>query len=372
MQSFVRILLLLLITPTTGYLTPSPGGKYNVALTTTPLIDYTRNETYGGTPAPRALMLSVFQPATCTSIVSVPYMPNKTAEFQGPFLQEIFDVPFDLTPLFLEAHLPVCPEHGATSSPQNDSPILLFSPGYSIPRLYYNVLSSAIASEGFTVITIDHPRDADIITYPDGLTVINNDTTQALDTMKDMIPARIADVSFVIDQLTNDTAIAKLFPRGSPRTDRVAMLGHSLGGVTAVLAAAKDPRLRGAINWDGTFLELPSESAGGVAQPVLLMSHGMADASWPAAWPLLKGPKLWVNVANATHESFSDVASLLQAAGEDLAAFSGLLGTIESDEMVRILVDYTTAWMNGVFADDMGKQEFGEFPKVSVVLKDNF
>jgi dienelactone hydrolase len=194
--------------------------------------------------------------------------------------------------------------------------------------------------------------------------------------MKEHIPIRVTDASFVIDQLSNATAIAKLLPHRGPRpfpTDRVAMLGHSLGGVAAVIAAGRDARIRGAINWDGTFLESPSE----VSQPVLLMSHGMADESWPATWPLLKGPKLWVDIANTTHETFSDVPTLLQAAGQDATELAGLLGTIAPHEMVRILVTYTTAWMKGAFAGKEGGpllegQKPCRFPEASVVMKENF
>ena len=378
MQSMLSILLLLAHT-TAGYLLPNPPGKYNVTLMTGTLTDYTRNDPYAATPTPRELMLSVFQPATCASTVPVPFMPNKTAEYQGPFLETIFNISADFTPLFLEARLPVCSDQPDSCSPLDDGPILLFSPGYSIPRLYYNVLASTIASEGFTVITIDHPGDANIIVYPDGHAVYNgNVTIQTTQAFQEHLPIRVVDASFIVDQLSNATAIAELLPQRGPRpfsTDRVAMLGHSLGGVAAVLAAGQDPRLRGAINWDGSFVEPPPST--GVSQPVLLVSHGHADESWPATWPLLKGPKLWVDVANTTHETFSDMPTLLQAAGQNTAAFAGLLGTVAPAEMVQILTAYTTAWMNGAFAGKEGGpllqgQEPGEFPEVSVVMKDNF
>ncbi|KAH7419538.1 PAF acetylhydrolase [Cadophora sp. MPI-SDFR-AT-0126] len=363
------IKLLLLVTTTVGYLVPNPGGEYNVTVTIGPLTDYTRND--------RELMLSVFQPAKCSSTVSIPYMPNMTANFQGPFFQQVFDVPVNISPLLLEAQLPVCPGYPSNCSLSNeDSPILLFSPGYSIPRTYYNYLASAISSEGFIVITIDHPGDANIITYPDGHTIINNDTVQNLDTIRKQIPVVAADVSFIIDQLSNATAVAELLPHRGHRafsTDHVAMLGHSLGGIAAVTAAGQDCRLRGAINWDGTFLALPAE----LSQPVLLMSHGHADYSWPEAWPLLKGPKLWVDIANTTHLTFSDGPTLFEASGQDPAAFGDLLGTIPPTRMVQILVEYSTAWMNGVFAGKIGGalldgQEPGRFPEASVVLKDNY
>jgi dienelactone hydrolase len=377
MQSVFTILILLLANTTAGYLVPNPPGKHNVTLATGTLIDYTRNDPYAATPTPRKLMLSVFQPATCAFTVPVPYMPNKTADHQGPFLQEIFDISANFTPLFLEAHLPVCSDHPDSCSPLGDGPILLFSPAYSIPRLYYNVLASAIASEGFIVITIDHPEDANIIIYSDGHAVYNNASILRSPTW-DEYP-RAADASFVIDQLSNATAIAELLPQRGPRpfpTDRIAMLGHSLGGASAIVAASRDPRIRGAVNWDGTIFGSPSLS--GLFQPVLFMTHdNTTDPTWLAAWPQLKGAKLVVHVANTTHETFSDVPTLLQAAGQSTALFADLLGTIAPAEMVRTLTAYTTAWMNGAFRGKEGGallqgQEPDKFPEVSIMMKGNF
>ncbi|CAO2652078.1 Nn.00g003610.m01.CDS01 [Neocucurbitaria sp. VM-36] len=376
----LSVFLLLLANTIVGYLVPNPPGKYNVTLTTGTLVDYTRNGPCAATPSPRALMLAVFQPAKCASTVSVSYMPNKTAEYQGPFLQKQFNITANLTPLFLEARLPVCLDDPSSCSPLEDGPILLFSPGYGIPRLYYNVLASAIASEGFIVITIDHPGDANIITYPDGHAVYNNGpSSPTSDEYTQYVYSRAADASFIIDQLSNATAIAELLPQRGARqfsTDRVAMLGHSLGGSSAVIAAGQDPRIRGAIDWDGTlFGALP---ASGLSQPVLYMSEANAtDPSWLTAWPQLKGPKLWVTVANTTHMSFSDALTLLQAAGQDMAVFEDLLGTIEPAEIVRTLAAYTAAWMKGTFTGKVGGpllqgQEPGRYPEVSTVMKSNF
>jgi dienelactone hydrolase len=380
MQSLLSILLILLANTCAGYLLPSPPGKYNVTLTTGPLIDYTRNDPYAAKPTPRALMLSVFQPAECHSTVPVQYMPKKTAKYQGPFLQNQFNVSANFSPLFLKARLPVCSAHLDSCSPLDDVPILLFSPGWGIPRLYYNVLASAIASEGFIVITIDHPEDANIITYPDGHAVYMNVTTwnNSVPTMDEHV--RAADASFIIDQLSNATAIAELLPQRGPKPfpiDRVAMLGHSLGGASAIIAAGQDPRIRGAINWDGSiFGSLPSS---GISQPVLLMMDAVTaiPPDWKAAWPLFKGPKLWVKVANTTHQTFCDVPTLLQAAGQDLDAFANLLGTIAPAEMVRTLAAYTTAWMNGAFNGKEGGsllqgQKEEKYPAVSTVRKGNF
>jgi dienelactone hydrolase len=370
MRPISAFLIFLLVILTAGFLTPEPHGKYNVTLTTGKLLDYDRNG--------RALMLSLFQPATCESTVPVPYMPERTAKYQGEFLKAVFKLDFDLTPLFLGARLSVCLDHPDSSTSHDDMPILLFSPGYSIPRLYYSVLASAIASEGFIVITMDHPGDANIITYPDGHTVLNNDVSQSTASMKKEIPIRTADASFVIDQLKNKTAMGQLIPKRGPKpfkTDHVAMFGHSLGGVSSVIAAGEDSRIRGAINWDGTFVKLPTGK--GTSQPILLMSHGMADDSWPAAWPLLTGPKLWVDIADTQHQTFSDIPTLLASAGQDPSALGDVLGTIPPAAMVKILTTYTTAWMNGVFKKKIGGPLLSgdsptQFPRVKTVRSTNF
>lgn len=220
MELRVAICLIWLTELTAGYLAPNPPGKYNVTLTTGPLTDHSREDPYAATPTPRALMLSIFQPTICASTVPVPYMPGLTAAFQGPYIKELYNISASLSPLFLGARLPVCPKEPVECQPLDDTPILLFSPGYTGPRLYYSVLASAIASEGFTVITIDHPHDANIITYPDGHAVYNNVSYETLD-----YHPRAADASFIIDQLDNATAMAELLPhRGHKafKTDNVA------------------------------------------------------------------------------------------------------------------------------------------------------
>jgi dienelactone hydrolase len=372
----LSILLFILFNTTGGFLLPNPPGKYNVTLTTGPLIDYTRSDNDTATPTPRALMLSVFQPFT----VPVSNMPNKTAEYQGPWLQKAFNLSADLTPLFLAARLPVCPDDSDGCVPLDDVPILIFDPGYGFSRLYYNVIASAIASEGFIVITIDHPGDSNIITYPDGHAVYYDSLIPLTpDELAQHVYSRAADASFVIDQLGNATAIAELLPQRGPQTfptDRVAMLGHSLGGASAIIAASRDPRIRGAMNWDGTvYGSLPSS---GLSQPALFVSSAnRADASWEAAWPQLKGPKLWLTVANVTHQGLSDSLVLVQAAGLDAAAFAGFVGTLAPAEMLQIYAAYTTAWMHGAFTGKVGGlllqgQEPDRFPEVSIVMKGNF
>lgn len=375
MQALVSLFLPLLANMCAAYSLPSPDGKYNVTLTTGTLTDYARNISSNETIYPRELMLSVFQPSTCSSGIYVPYMPEQTAKYQGPYLQQQFNLPIDLSPLFLGAELPVCANEPKDCSIVKHTPILLFSPGWGIPRLYYSVIASAIASEGFTVITIDHPGDANIITYPDGYVVYGAKPGVPTDEeFTRLTYVRAADASFIIDQLSNATAFSHLLS-GPVSTNRIAMLGHSLGGAASVLAASQDSRIRGAIDWDGTlFGSLPEA---GLSTPVLYVSEQNAtDPSWVNVWPKLTGPKLWLEVEGTTHQSFSDALTLIEAAGQDTAPFADFLGTIEPSEIIEILVAYTVTWMNGVFRGHVGggllDGDKDRFPEAKTVRRNNF
>jgi hypothetical protein len=77
------------------------------------------------------------------------------------------------------------------------------------------------------------------------------------------------------------------------------------------------------------------------------------------------------------HETFSNVPTLLEGAGQNSPAFVGFLGTIVPAELVGILAAYTAAWMNGVFMDKIKRpllegEGLNRFPEVSIVKKGKF
>lgn len=86
-------------------------------------------------------------------------------------------------------------------------------------------------------------------------------SSPTIDDFTSAMYVRADDAGFLIDQLSNATAMAELFSqrRGKPLPiDRIAMFGHSAGGAAAIVAASRDPRIRGAINWDGSFFGSPN------------------------------------------------------------------------------------------------------------------
>jgi dienelactone hydrolase len=367
MLYILSALLPLLVSTVQGFVLPAPPGEYNVTLTTGPLVDYSREAW--------ALMISIFQPATCACTIEVPNMPEKTARYQASWAQEMLNITTDFSPLLLGARLPVCARDSNNTTPVEDSPVLVLSHGAGGSRLYHNIIASAIASHGFTVITTDHPSDSNIIEYPDGHAIYPNFNNTTPDRIARLVQVRAADALFIIDQLSNATAMAKLGVETFP-TDRVAMLGHSLGGATSVYAAGQDDRIRAAINWDGALWNpIPSS---GISQPVqLVASERETDASWETAWPQFQGPKLWTKIAGLKHMGFIDLKATLKAAGQDTETMAELLGTIGPDELNNILVTYTTEWIKGAFAGKVGGpllegEEPDRFPAVSILERGGY
>ena len=355
-----------------GYLLPNSPGKYNVTLTTGAITDYNRDS--------RELMLSVFQPATCASTEPVLYMPILAAEEEGTFIQKIFNVSYDFKPLLQGARLPVCPDKSNTCSALNDTPILLLLPGYRSSRLYFNLIAAAIASEGFTVISADSPGETSVIVYPDGHAAYSDlPNISNLDDETPYAYIRAADASFIIDQLSNATAMSQFLPQHGPQqfpTDRIAIVGHSLGGAAAVLVAGQDSRIHSVINWDGPFFgSLPPP---GLTQPVLYVgSDREDDPRMLAVWPELNGPKLWIKIKGLTHEGMMDFSSLIEAGGQDIKKFEDLLGTLAPTESVRIMMAYANEWLNASFVGEVGGsllqgQDRDRFPEVLTLRKDNF
>lgn len=133
-------------------------------------------------------------------------------------------------------------------------PVVVFSPGYGAPRAFYTGLASGLAARGYVVLMLDHPYEAAVTQLADGRVVGSVEHygrgAERSAYMEEQIPVRVADLRFVLDQLTRPGVMG---PQLAGRLDasRVAAIGHSFGGATAVLAASEDPRIRAVADIDG-------------------------------------------------------------------------------------------------------------------------
>ncbi|MCJ1459862.1 hypothetical protein MMC28_010241 [Mycoblastus sanguinarius] len=353
---------------------PEPSGRLGVVVTTMELVDYTRTlNPFAPDNRPRAIMVSLFHPVEKSASCVINYMPPATATFED---NEWIGAGFpngSFEKLGLHVGCTSDSKHSSSSESTNDYPLVLFSPAQGSSRLLYSSLVESVASTGYTVVTIDHPYDVDVVEYPNGTLVVatdvNNDTDQQLDALAEIaIVARALDASFVLDQLTNASIAAQLVSDAQTglNVSSVAMFGHSLGGATAALAMVNDSRIVGGVNMDGAFFG--SVVTEGLDRPFMMMGHdGINQSSyptWAATWPNLRAWKLEVELANSDHYTFSDFPIVIEMLGlslneTDITALQ--VTTLNARRSVDIITAYVTQFLGFVL---LGKRsEFLESSK---------
>ncbi|KAK0110176.1 hypothetical protein ONS95_002827 [Cadophora gregata] len=293
-------------------------------------------------------MISVFNPipASQCSALLTPYMDPITAE-----LKDALYAPLGIPAgTFGSIDLQTC-----KPSPRNAKayPIVVFSPGSGNSRLGYSVMAQQVSSAGYTVITIDHPYDADIVTFPDNSTILGIDVENNIDFAVDV---RAQDVSFVLNQLSQPSIAQKLLPGVGCDLDvsKVAIFGHSLGGATSAQAMLKDKRILGGVNLDGTFFSTVVNK--GLKRPFMILSHEgkniTTDDSWTATWKVLTGWKRQFELSGSAHGTFTDFPVLVNALGFDGMlgdAGAEFLGTIGGARAMEVMTAYVHAFMDMVF-----------------------
>lgn len=232
-----------------------------------------------------------------------------------------------------------------------------------------------LASTGYIVVSVDHPYDADIVTYPDNTTVLAANITGDAETTDDVY-VRVEDISFVLDQLSLPSVISKLIPELTCGIDasRVGIFGHSLGGATAAQVLLSDSRFAGGINLDGTFFGSVIDR--GFDKPFLIFAHEgknqTTDTTWATLWSNLKGFRREFTLSRSTHGTFTDLAQLAdlidlrtkypQQVGE-------LLGNILGERSSQIIGTYVSSFFDFVLKGKKSALLDGpskDFPEVTL------
>ncbi len=234
------------------------------------------------------------------------------------------------------------------SQGKTQSPLVVFSHGFGANRRFFAYLARHLASYGVTVAAIEHPDSQ--------ITAINRNSPP--DNLAQLLEPREfierpKDISFLLDELAKrNNQPGEL--QGRFTTDNVTVIGHSLGGYTALAllggevdlkavrefcqnslsfnqapgdwlqcAAApltekklqlKDERVKSAIAFNPLIGKLFGDNGlNQVTQPVLFLT-GTEDSLTPALkhqiqpFAQLRGNKYLVTAIGGTHLSISDPA----------------------------------------------------------------
>jgi dienelactone hydrolase len=227
-----------------------------------------------------------------------------------------------------------------------EAPLILFSPGFGTSRLVYSILAEYLSSWGYTVVTVDHTYDSNIVEFPDGTVVegiFNNGFS--LDDITASLAVRVDDMHFLTKKLSRPGA-------------KVGVYGHSLGGDTAATVMSQDKQdiYPGGINFDGDFYGAAATDGLGKGRKAFLiwtaMSHNdTTDPTltqwWNATSTLTpRDPRWQLQIADSLHFTFSDLPLLADISGAR-AAFPDFinaeLGTINGVKSTEIILAYVKA-----------------------------
>jgi pimeloyl-ACP methyl ester carboxylesterase len=199
-------------------------------------------------------------------------------------------------------------------------PIVIFTPGYTGTFTDYSFLFEELASRGYVVVSIDHTNEATAVEFPDGRFVksvfgsnLGGELRSDEDSYASAVTTRLADIKFVINELGRLNSSARSPFGGKLDTLRVAIAGHSLGGLTAIFALQQEPRLKVAIVLDGVMPQTPLPA---ISKPVFMMIAGRGQWSNEECqlWGNLLGPRLSIDLLGAEHIAPSDAIWLAKSA----------------------------------------------------------
>lgn len=122
----------------------------------------------------------------------------------------------------------------------SSGPLVIISHGFGADRRFLNYMANHLASHGLTVAALEHPGSN--VTWLTGIT-LGEDGSK----LSDILPAtefveRPKDISFLLDEFERLNRYSSVLG-GKLNTDQVTVIGHSLGGFTALALAGAQMNL---------------------------------------------------------------------------------------------------------------------------------
>ncbi|MFD7455306.1 alpha/beta hydrolase family protein [Kitasatospora sp. NPDC059827] len=317
-----------------GLSLPRPTGPYAVGRDTLHLTDPRRSDPWAPQSGPRQLMVDLYYPAVADSGTPAPYM--STAEATA--LINYAGLSGALAPTTLADTRTWSRANAAPA--RGRYPLVVLSPGFTVPRYTLTALAEELSSRGFVVATVDHAHESAATRFPGGILACT--ACGAYDagtiTQAQIAAGRAQDVSFLLTELTGPHPVWRYAPLINPA--RIGMAGHSIGGDATLATMLADRRVLAGADLDGSITP-PVPATGIDGRPVLLIAAVDPSSpdivpSWTSSWPNLNGWKRWFTVAGADHYTFTDLDYLVNE--------SGVLSIPNAPRSIAITTSYVSAF----------------------------
>ena len=336
---------------------PSPVGTRVMEL-----VDSTRDDPFLANGTKREMLVRFWYPASVDRRC-------KLAEYTSPGVWKYFS---ELTRL----PLPQVTTNSCLDAPVADGahPIVVFTHGYTGTFTDYTFLFEDLASRGYVVASIDHTYEETAVEFPDGRFVKSLVGSHLANTWRTddqslyfALSVRLDDLKFVLNELERlNTSSANPFA-GKLDVTKVALAGHSFGGLTTWDGVQQDTRFKAGILLDPYLSGASVEST---ETPVMLLTMGREQHTEEECrlWSNLLGPRFSVNLGGAEHVTPSDAVWLAKPAIKT--------GAMGPDKTIGAMRDYIAAFLDanlrGKAFDPLLTGPSSKYPDVTVIRQNQF
>lgn len=242
----------------------------------------------------------------------------------------------------------------AQPAPGGPFAVILYLPGVTGYMQMGSFQTSALAAQGFVVVTLNQPGAVAAAVLPDGQVVpgltlatapaliapsylatsaaLPQDFASALAPATSIVPYFAADVPLVLDRLAQINADPLHRLHGLLDLDHIGVMGMSLGAVVAAQACALEPRIGACLMMDAP---VPTQVAlTGLRQPALWISRPAEDqrleraasGGWPEDEIAAQAETIAETVANSDHATLVLLPGLFHVDFTDLPAIAPVFG----------------------------------------------
>ncbi len=337
---------------------PAPTGPNKVGTRTLDLVDADRFDPYLQTGQKRELMVRFWYPtASNQHCHPAPYASAAVWDYLGRLVQ--------VAP-------PQVKTNSCLDSPiaAGTHPVVVFTHGYTGTFTDYTFLFEDLASRGYVVASVAHTFESTAVQFPNGRLVTSTLGSHLAKTLQMSEPSttlavavRLSDLKFVINELERVNGSDKSPFFGALDMSRVALAGHSLGGMTALLGVELEPRFRAAVSLDGVA---PSAWFGPTRKPIMLLVAGsdLWDENNCHVWSQLRGPRFAVNLKGSEHIAPSDAIWLTNGAIKTSGGMQKTIAAVRNYVAAFLDVNLNTKPGNTLLSG-----ESSDYPEVEVTTQ---